>query len=126
MTRIFASARTWRAVLLVLVVVVGYLALTPTPPRDVTLGWDKLNHGAAFAALALSGCLGFRATRTAMLRVTLALIAYGGLIEVVQLFVPGRSSEWGDLLADVVGVAAGALLSTWMRAHLRRDEGLDG
>jgi len=29
------------------------------------------------------------------------------LIEVLQLFVPGRSSEWGDLLADGIGIVFG-------------------
>ena len=33
------------------------------------------------------------------------------LIEVLQLYVPGRSSEWGDLLADAIGVGAGAVIA---------------
>jgi len=44
----------------------------------------------------------------------LALLAYGGAIEVIQLFVPGRSCEWGDLLADAIGISLGVLLAKGM------------
>jgi len=36
------------------------------------------------------------------------LFAYGGLIEVLQQFVPGRACEWADLFADSVGIVLGA------------------
>jgi VanZ family protein len=103
------TPRLWRVVMAWIGLVVGYLALTPTPPQDFTTGWDKLNHFAAFSALSMSGSLGFRRTRV-LVFVLLALIAYGGLIEVAQYFVPGRSSEWADLAADAVGIACGAVL----------------
>lgn len=111
------ARRTWQALLLVLVVAVCYLALTPRPPKEVDFGWDKLNHSAAFAALALAGCLAFPGSRRTVLWVLLAMVALGGLIEVLQAFVPGRSSDWGDLLADSVGVVVGAVLA---RLALRR------
>lgn len=37
----------------------------------------------------------------------LGLLAYGGLIEVLQSFTPDRMAEWGDLLADGVGLLIG-------------------
>jgi VanZ family protein len=37
----------------------------------------------------------------------LRLFAYGGLIEALQALTPDRSSEWGDWLADCVGMALG-------------------
>jgi VanZ family protein len=47
-----------------------------------------------------------------------ALLAYGGLIEVLQLFVPNRDGEWGDWLADAVGIGIGALLAVaWLRVR---------
>jgi len=106
-----AAVRTWRGFLLLLIVAVSYLALTPQPPAGVDLGWDKLNHLAAFMALALAAWLGFPASRSTRLVVLCALLAFGGLIEVLQSFVPGRSSEWGDLLADAVGIASGAIVA---------------
>jgi VanZ family protein len=46
------------------------------------------------------------------------LLAYGGLIEVLQSFTPSRYAEFGDLFADGAGLALGAvlarLLALWM------------
>jgi VanZ family protein len=36
----------------------------------------------------------------------------GGAIEIVQLYVPGRSSEWFDLLADAIGISLGGLIAS--------------
>ena len=89
--------RTWRWALLLLAARVAVLALTPAPPPQVELGWDKLNHVAALAALA-------------------ALLAFGGAIELLQLQVPNRSAEWRDLGADAIGIALGAWLALqWLR-----------
>ena len=35
------------------------------------------------------------------------LLCFGGAIEIAQSFTPTRNAEWGDLLADAVGMAAG-------------------
>ncbi len=109
-----AAARAWRLLLALLAVAVGYLALTPTPPTEVDFGWDKLNHVLAFFALAFSACLGYPASRRAGLLWLGGLLAYGGVIEVLQFYVPGRSSEWADLVADAVGIACGAIIAALM------------
>ena len=93
----------WQALLVLLLVVVSYLALTPKPLEGSESGLDKVGHLLAFIALGFTGYLGLP-TRTAL---PLALLAYGGLIEVLQLLVPGRSAEWGDLLADGIGIGVG-------------------
>lgn len=108
-----AAARFWRLATLLLAVVVGYLALTPVPPPEFTTGWDKLNHGLAFTALAWSGCLGMTDPRRRMPLLCL-LLGFGAAIELLQLGVPGRSSEWADLLADGIGLGVGTLLA-WRR-----------
>ncbi len=101
------SAVGWRVLLCALLGVISWLALTPAPPPRADLGWDKLNHLAAFAALAVVAVLG----RTgSSVRVGAALLAYGGLIEVLQSFMPPRVGEWPDLIADGVGIALGLLL----------------
>ena len=110
LTRSRAALHAWRITLLVLVVVVGWLALSPKPPPRVDLGWDKLNHACAFAALAAAACFSLRFER-ARPAALLALLVYGGLIEIAQTNVPGRNGEWADLLADAVGIAIGALLA---------------
>jgi VanZ family protein len=119
MTRILASTRVWRVVLVGLVVLVGCLALVPVPPHAMTTGWDKLNHASAFAALALAARLAFPARTRDAWATASALLAYGALIEIAQLFVPGRAAEWADLLGDAVGVATGMALAAWLLLRLR-------
>ncbi|MEO5695964.1 MAG: VanZ family protein [Burkholderiaceae bacterium] len=107
-----AGARhAWRALLLALVVVISGLALTPEPSASASLGWDKLNHAASFAALAFAAWLGFAGNRGTTALVLAGLLAFGASIEIAQSFIPSRSSEWGDLLADAIGLACGALLA---------------
>ena len=107
------AQRGWRALFVVLVATVCWLALTPAPPPDLSTGWDKLNHTLAFASLAFTGRLGL-ATKRAPWWLPVTLLLFGGLIELLQLAVPGRSSEWADLLADAIGLAAGWVLACWI------------
>jgi VanZ family protein len=108
------NTRLWRTALWMLCLIVGYLALSPSPPHGASLGWDKLSHAAAFAAMAFAADLGLRNLRWHRRYVALGLMVYGGAIEIAQMFVPGRSCEWGDLLADGIGIAVGMQLATVM------------
>jgi VanZ family protein len=105
------ATRVWKVILLVLIGVVGWLTLTPKPPPAIDLGWDKLNHVAAFMALGFSAYLSYPDSARRRVAALCAMVALGGLIEILQLYVPGRSSEWGDLLADAIGVGAGAIVA---------------
>jgi VanZ family protein len=108
--------RPWRWALLLLAMLVTVLAVVPAPPRQMDLGWDKLNHVTAFAALAVCAIFGWRSSRAARLAVLLALLAFGGAIELVQRQLPNRSGEWSDLGADAIGIGLGALLALlWLR-----------
>jgi len=95
----------WRAAFALLAAAVAYLALTPIPPHAVDTGWDKLNHFLAFGALGVSCSFSGPRSRGWLLATSVALLAFGGAIEWLQLQVPGRDAEWGDLLADGVGIA---------------------
>jgi VanZ family protein len=99
--------KLWRWAFWLCLLAVLVLALVPAPPAIITTGWDKTNHVLAFAVSALLGCVAF-ARRT--LWVLVGLLAFGGLIEVLQSFTPTRTADWGDLLADAVGLALGCLL----------------
>ena len=75
---------------------------------------DKLLHALAFCWLALladfacpSGGFGFRKM--------VPLFAFGVLIELVQLFLPWRSAEVADLLADGTGLVVYAFVSPLLR-----------
>jgi VanZ family protein len=111
-TRCIHAPKQWRVIFVVLVVAVGYLALTPQPPQKLDTGWDKLNHVLAFAALACAVSLGWPLSKQRRLWLLVGLILLGGLIEVLQLYVPGRFSEWQDLLADTIGVTLGAAIAS--------------
>jgi len=49
-------------------------------------------------------------------RLTLLLLFYGALIEVLQVLVPSRGAEWADLLSDSAGCLVAAMLCAW-RSH---------
>jgi VanZ family protein len=80
------------------------LSLMPPTLHMPTTGWDKSNHMLGFAALAV---LGHAAWPSRTWTVLVGLLAYGGLIEVLQSFTPDRVAEWADLLADGVGLLVG-------------------
>ena len=90
-------AAFWLCVAAVLV-----LALLPATAPLPSTGWDKANHALAFGVMALLGRWAYRRSTAALV---LGLFAYGGLIEALQALTPDRSSEWGDWLADCIGMA---------------------
>lgn len=107
--------RHWGGLLALLLVVVSAAALAPGHQAP-TLGLgDKLNHLAAFVALGLAAALAQRPRRAGLAGV--ALLAYGGLIEVLQTQVPGRHGDLADLLVDAVGIAVGLALAALLRRH---------
>lgn len=93
------------------------MALVPPVPQMPTTGWDKSNHMLAFAMLVLLGRWAYPG-RTAFL--VCGLLAYGALIELLQSLTPDRFAEWGDLLADGVGLFAGCVLGQMMAWLLAR------
>ncbi len=86
--------------------------LSHTPGDDLPSafgGFDKLCHGAAYATLALS-CLyaidPIRRDRNFFLTgcaVVLFCLLYGISDEYHQSFIPGRSPDWHDIVADTTG-----------------------
>jgi hypothetical protein len=64
---------------------------------------DKIQHMAAFFTITALGCAAYRGL--SRVRLMLAMIAFGALIELIQL-VPQlhRDSQWSDWLADILAV----------------------
>ena len=81
-------------------------------PHMPSTGWDKSNHMMAFVVLAVLGRWAYPGRMAVLL---LGLLAYGGLIEVLQSLTPDRFAEWADLLADAVGLMVGAGLASLLR-----------
>lgn len=101
--------RLWRALLAILFVFVTYMALVPEPPKGISTGWDKSNHMLAFGTLAFTSVWALWPRPRQWWLLAVALLAYGGGIEIAQGFLPPRSCDWHDLVADGVGIAVGLL-----------------
>ena len=99
-------------------VLVMTLALLPPQIPMPSTGWDKANHALAFAALAILGCASYPRR---MALVLIGLLAYGGLIELLQGLTAYRTAEWLDMGADGVGLALGSVLRRVSPLRLRQD-----
>lgn len=108
---LLARRHLWRALLLLLIIAICWLALSPVPPKTADTGWDKANHALAFAVLAFVGVWAFASRPRQWGWLVLALLAYGGGIEIAQSFVPPREADVADLLADGLGIALGLLVA---------------
>ncbi len=117
--------RLWFVVGLLLAGATTYLSLLPVGYLPAVHLWDKLEHALAYVAMAFwFGCV---MVRRDILWVGLALLAFGGLIELLQGWMGmGRSTDLFDLVADGVGILLGLLLvisplgrvPAWLEARL--------
>ena len=98
----------WLLAFIICLVSVLTLALMKNPSSLVDTGWDKGNHVLAFTVLTFLGRMSFPTQRLLLL---LGLLAYGGLIENLQLMTGYRFGEYQDLAADVVGMVLGYLMA---------------
>lgn len=91
--------------------VVGATCLLLSPgssePSNAPIeGLDKLGHAALFLPAGyLGGLLPLWSLG--------GLVSFGGVTELAQHFVPGRSPEVLDVVADLVGAAIGVALAWW-------------
>ncbi len=83
----------------------------------VTL-WDKAQHAIAFFVLTVWFSALVSRRRVGWL--VLAMLAFGGLIELAQMSVTYRHAELADFIADAVGVIAGAAVGLAGARHWAR------
>lgn len=104
------TAAQWRGLFIFTTVCILILALAPMAANDGGIPhMDKVKHAFAFVTLWLLG------ERTGWVKgwpLAVALIAFGAFIEIAQYFTGYREASLGDLLADSVGVALGAWISS--------------
>lgn len=99
--------RFWLPLTLAFLAAVTALSLSPLPELplpDVASG-DKLHHLLAYALLALPASM---AGPRGWIWVALSLVAWSGLIELVQPFV-NRHRELADMAANAGGVLIGSI-----------------
>lgn len=101
-----------KAILVAYTLLVTFLSLQAS--NNLPLGsWDKLSH---FLTYSVFSILAYRVVRTGKAYVLLCIliVAYSGLMEIVQSFV-GRDMSAYDLLANALGVIIGVLIVTGVR-----------
>lgn len=95
-------------------VICTYFAFTPRHFALMEHIYDKARHAAAFSVLAGLADFAFPRSRFGRDKVVW-LLAYGVMIEVAQHFVPWRTAEVLDVVADTVGVVGYALMIPLLR-----------
>ncbi|MEY4760455.1 MAG: hypothetical protein RLZZ200_311 [Pseudomonadota bacterium] len=104
--------QAWLAIGLLIALAITVTCLVPArelPQLGVAI-WDKLEHAFAFFVL----CFWFAGvvSRRDYLYLVLAMLAFGGAIEIAQgLMGLGREADLHDLMADGLGVFVALLLA---------------
>lgn len=105
----------WHSVLVVVAIAYGCLLRKPLYQLPPIEDGDKWVHWLAFAVLTLAMLWDGKRAELKLCQIWLLglvfPVIYGGLIEILQeqFFYP-RTGEWGDWLADVIGVLVGAIV----------------
>jgi VanZ like family len=98
------------------------LMIASWTPGSVMVRSGISGHVEHTAAYALSGALVYavRAGRSTAWQAALMLSAFAGVLELGQIFVPGRHAGFDDFLFSMAGAITGVLVSAALlkRAHL--------
>ena len=109
MTTLPRRALLWAPVV-VYMAAIFYLSAQSSPPTPGGLP-DKVSHAIEYFGLALvvfravAGGLGAQVTGARAITTMITTMAYAVTDEVHQLFVPDRTADAGDLLADAAGAS---------------------
>ena len=116
-----AELMTNRAQKLVVVgawsVLLAIVVLTVVPPnlRPTTDAPHNVEHAAAFVIVGILFGLGYAGRAW-----ILWAVAFCGIIEFMQLYVPGRHARWIDFAVDVVAAVVGILVGAFANRALKR------
>lgn len=108
--RAWAPALVWAALLFA-------ASARPSLPSPRLPGLDKVEHFAAYAVFGVLLARGAQASGVAPVWALAAGLLYGASDEWHQAYVPGRSPDVRDWVADALGVGAGLFL--YHRRRLR-------
>jgi VanZ family protein len=95
-------------------IVIAAASLSPQSPAIETGFGDKLDHLAAYSVLSLLVALGWSG-RVAPGVIVGAAVGFGGLLELLQTFSPGRQADWADFAVNSVGAVTGLALAVLVR-----------
>lgn len=110
--------RIYRTIFFAYIIVVLILSVIPSP-EGLRIGGDKLKHVMAFVVFTFLIFISYKDMK--FVYIFLWGLGFGILIEFIQYFVPWRSTEMLDVLADVGGIMIGLIVVTLIKK--RRAEG---
>ncbi len=96
---------------------VAFATLGPAKLRPHSDFGQNGEHAFAFVLVGVAFGLAYRRNRPLTAAVTIVLI---GVLEILQLWVPGRHARLEDFVVDALAASAGLLLVTgaeWLRAR---------
>jgi VanZ family protein len=100
-----------RIVALVSLIAICVLSLVPGEYRPHTIILPSVfEHVAVYTVAGLSVGLAY-AGRLSSIRLILVLTAYGALLELCQLWIPGRHGQTIDIAADFAGASTGVYIN---------------
>lgn len=119
-----AFPRLWLAVGLVIAAAIATTCLVPASDLPTIGLSDKVKHAMSYALLGF--WFGSITSHRSFPGLAIALLAFGGVIELLQEWMQlGRHAEWADLAANAIGMAAGmALAATPLARWVNRVESL--
>ena len=95
---------------------VAVASLSPWSPAVASGIGDKLDHLTAYSVLTLLLTLGW-AGRISMGIVFASVAGYGGLLELLQAFSPGRQPDWADFAVNTTGCLIGLAAAVLIRRY---------
>jgi VanZ family protein len=98
-------------------IVIAAASLSPQSPAIETGFGDKLDHLTAYSVLSLLVALGWSG-RVAPGVIVGAAVGFGGLLELLQHFSPGRQADWADFAVNSLGAVTGLALAMLVRRTL--------
>lgn len=101
------NIKLYRTIFFVYIIIVLILSVIQTPGA-LKIGGDKTKHVAAFVMFTLLFFAAYKETKFVF--IFLWGLTFGILIEFIQYFVPWRSTELLDVVADVGGILIGFVL----------------
>jgi len=102
--------KLWQVAGVAGVCLIVVLSLIPGSYRPHTGAPGGFEHVLAYALTAMALAMGWR-TRSQHLRIVVGLFVLASALELTQLFVPGRSADWGTPITSGLGGVGGIMLA---------------
>lgn len=109
-----------RIVAWLLAAAVAFATLGPPGTRPHSELGQEGEHSLAFVLIGLAFGLAYTQRR---LRTTTIMVAMIGLVELLQLWAPGRHARWSDFVVDALAACAGLIVAAgivWFADRARR------